>query len=748
MGLLSLSVGAYWYINSLIKEDLTASMLATTGKTAESINSWFKTLMLEPEVAAATQAAKTINNGFQQIDRLNIERHKVLHEKYPDIFQDVYAANSKGEYHTVQQNGNDFSFFVGDVSNRRYFQAIMSGGPTQITRPLISRTTGKPTIFIAAPIKDEQNRPQGLIGTGISLEHVESLARELKAGQTGYGIVVAKDGTIIHHPDTAVAMLKKTDEVGDDSTRELGRLMTSGASGMFSYNYKGQKKVAFYKPIPIAGWSVATVVPEAELFAPVSSMLKSLALITLMVMILAGIAIILIAENLTRPLKDLAQQAQEIAAGNLSVQALEITSRDEFGQLADKFNIMSGNLNNMMKELELKNRVLETEIREREHAQVALAASEEKFSKAFSHVSDFVGIIRLRDRVYIDVNDACWKILGFRRDEIVGHTSNEFDLWADKSVRDKAYQEVKETGFFHNFETYMLTKSGEKRFGLISAEGTEIGGEPCVVYAWRDMTERKKAEDALRDAQEELVRQEKLAILGQLSGTVSHELRNPLGIMSNAIYLLKLTLANADKKTLEFLDIIKHEIENSTRIISDLLDFARTKPPQVKAVKATEVIEASLKNCAVPEIVVVHKQIDGELPQLKVDAQQVEQVLQNLITNAIQAMPNGGVLLLAARLAQGSNFKEDGADMTRIGTAGSFVEISVSDSGEGILPENMKKLFQPLFTTKTKGIGLGLVVCKNLVEANGGCINVISVPGKGTEFSLFLPADFEGNQEG
>jgi PAS domain S-box-containing protein len=748
IGLLSLSGGAYWYINRLIKEDLTASMLATTGKTAESINTWFKTLMLEPEVIASSPAARNINTDFRQIDRLNVDRFKALHEKYPDIFQDIYAANSKGEYHAVQKKEGGHSVVVGDISNRRYFQSIMSGGPTQVSRPLVSRITGKPAIFIAAQIKDEQNRPQGLIGTGISLGYVEKLANDLKFGRSGYGIVIANDGTIIHHPDREIAMLKKVDEVGDSSTRELGRLMVSGASGVFSYTFRGQKKVAFYKPIPITGWSIATVVPETELFAPVSRMLTSLAAITAAVMLLAGIAIFLTARSLTRPLRDLALQAREIAAGNLNVRALEIESQDEVGQLAGQFNIMSENLNSMLKELELKNSTLEQEIREREQAQVALVASEEKFSKAFSHVSDFIGIIRLRDRVYIDVNDACFKILGFRRDEIVGHTSNEFDLWADRSVRDKAYREEREAGFFHNFEAYMLTKSGEKRFGLISAEGTEIGGEPCVVYAWRDMTERKKAEDALRVAQEELVRQEKLAILGQLSGTVSHELRNPLGVMSNAIYLLKLTLAGADKKSLEFLDIIKHEIDNSIRIITDLLDFARTKPPQTRAVNAVELIETSLKNCVVPETVVVLKEFNANLPLLKVDPRQIEQVLQNLITNGIQAMPEGGVLLLATQPVQDLEFKgHDGEDSNHeqrtLNTeqSGNFIEISVSDSGEGIAPENIKKLFQPLFTTKPKGIGLGLVVCKNLVEANGGRIKVVSEPGKGTIFTLILPVD-------
>ncbi len=723
LGLLSLSGGAYWFINSLIEDELTASMLATTGKTAESINTWFKTLMLEPDTIASTPAARLINKSFSQIDKLNIERHKILHAKYPEIFQDIYAANSKGEYHTVQQSGNEYTVFVGDIRNREYFRSIMSGGATQITSPLVSRTTGKPTIFIVAPIRDEQNRPQGLIGTGVSLDYVDQLANDLKASDSRYGIVIAKDGLIVHHPDKEVAMLKKTNELEDASTHELGRLMTSGNSGVFRYKYKGQKKVAFYQPIPVNGWSVATVMPESELFAPASRMLFSLAGITVIVLILAGVAIYFTARSLTRPLRHLAERTREIAAGNLNVAALEVSSQDEVGQLAGQFNIMSQNLSNMVQELEIKNRSLEQEMMERQQAQESLVASEEKFSKTFSHTSDFLGIIRLRDRVYIDVNQACFRILGYRKEEIVGHTSDEFDLWHDKDMREKAYQQVKEQGAFHNFETYMHTKTGELRFGLISAETVEIGGEPCVVYAWRDITERKQAEDALKAAQEELVRKEKLAVLGQLSGSVSHELRNPLGVMSNAIYLLKITQAKADQVTREYLDIIATEIDNSTRIITDLLDFARTKAPHVATIGANELIDICLKKSIMPENIKFQKEVPQELPLLKVDPQQMEQVFLNLFTNGIQAMPEGGSLCINAWC------DED------------FIRISIKDSGMGIAPDNMKKLFQPLFTTKPKGIGLGLVVCRNLVEANGGKIEVTSEQGKGTTFTVVLPVE-------
>jgi signal transduction histidine kinase len=228
----------------------------------------------------------------------------------------------------------------------------------------------------------------------------------------------------------------------------------------------------------------------------------------------------------------------------------------------------------------------------------------------------------------------------------------------------------------------------------------------------------------LLEAQDELVRKEKLAVLGQVAGSVGHELRNPLGVMSNAVYFLQTVLADADDSIKEYLNIIKNEITGSERIVSDLLDSVRIKPPNPEAVSVAELIEQSLRKCSVPSSVTVKLDVPATLPPLRVDALQIHQVLRNLISNGIEAMPQGGTLEIRAVA------DEDAENVT----------VSVRDSGVGMAPEQLGKLFQPLFTTKARGIGLGLVVVKNLTEANGGRVEVQSEPGKGSEFRVILPA--------
>ncbi len=282
----------------------------------------------------------------------------------------------------------------------------------------------------------------------------------------------------------------------------------------------------------------------------------------------------------------------------------------------------------------------------------------------------------------------------------------------------------------------------------------------------KEIAERRRAEEEVRrlneelelkvekktkqllEAREELLRKEKLVVLGQLSGSVGHELRNPLGVMNNAVYFLKNVVPESNGTIREYLDIIKQEIDNSQRIISDLLDFSRTKKPQAEVIAVHELVRNSIERCVIPEKVELKTSLPEMLPSVKVDPLQMSQVLQNLITNAVQAMPDGGVLNVVARQVQDSRFKDQGSEHKNIERGAfnlehdtDFIEISIEDTGGGISPDNMNKLFQPLFTTKARGIGLGLTVCKNLTEANGGRIEAESREGEGSRFAILLPAE-------
>jgi signal transduction histidine kinase len=266
-----------------------------------------------------------------------------------------------------------------------------------------------------------------------------------------------------------------------------------------------------------------------------------------------------------------------------------------------------------------------------------------------------------------------------------------------------------------------------------------LGGKRLLAGYTIDITERvwaekkiramnaeleQRVEERTRDlhaAQEQLLQQERLAVLGQLASGVSHELRNPLGVILNAVYYLRLVQPEANDKIRQYHSMIEYEAHNAEKIVNDLLDFARIKQSNREWVVVSDLLDQTLERHPAPESVAVSLDFPPDLPKVFADPHQMEQVLGNLIVNACQAMSNGGNLTISAAA------QDD------------FIAISVKDTGVGIPPENMKKLFEPLFTTKAKSIGLGLALSQKLIDANGGKIEVESETGKGSTFTVYLP---------
>jgi signal transduction histidine kinase len=221
--------------------------------------------------------------------------------------------------------------------------------------------------------------------------------------------------------------------------------------------------------------------------------------------------------------------------------------------------------------------------------------------------------------------------------------------------------------------------------------------------------------------QKELENAHRLAVIGELAASVGHDLRNPLTGISGAVYYLKLKLVDKmDDKMREMFEIIENDIKYANKIVNDLLDFSREINLQLSKISIKEVVKRILTEIEIPENIKVVN-LTKNTHVLSVDVSQIKRVFHNIIRNAIQAMPHGGTLKITSRKTK------------------NFVRIGFHDTGIGISKENMNKLFKPLFTTKAKGIGLGLSICKRIVEAHGGKIAVQSEVGKGTCFTVILP---------
>ena len=241
--------------------------------------------------------------------------------------------------------------------------------------------------------------------------------------------------------------------------------------------------------------------------------------------------------------------------------------------------------------------------------------------------------------------------------------------------------------------------------------------------------ELQAAHNKLLETQEQLIRSEKLAAIGQLASGVGHELRNPLGAIKNAGFYIRRRVTNTDipstePRVIEFLDIIDEEVNSANKVITDLLGFSRVAKPTVAPANIAGIIEDALRYTPVPENIKLTKDINNGLPMVMVDGEQIKQVFLNITLNALQAMGEKG-----------------GRLDIRASDKGKFVEVEFIDSGGGIPDQIKDKIFDPLFTTKAKGVGLGLSVCKTIMERHEGDIKVKSQVGQGTTFTISLPTE-------
>jgi PAS domain S-box-containing protein len=273
------------------------------------------------------------------------------------------------------------------------------------------------------------------------------------------------------------------------------------------------------------------------------------------------------------------------------------------------------------------------------------------------------------------------------------------------------------------------------------------GGRPLrMLGATMDISERKRVEEALRQSEERLRQQAqeleqqlimsgRLVSLGEVTASMAHEFNNPLGIIMGFVEDM-LTGTDPTDPNYRALQIIDEESKRCRQIVRDLMEYARPRSTEFCSTSIADAVEKTLQlveNRLYKEKVAVEKRLEPDLPRIQADSPQLEQVLVNLYLNAIDAMPDGGKLMVEAKILE-----PDG------GT--SMAVITVADTGFGIAETDLPKIFQPFFTAKKRrGMGLGLPICQRIVKNHGGRIEVESDQGKGTTFKIYLPSEQIGS---
>lgn len=359
-----------------------------------------------------------------------------------------------------------------------------------------------------------------------------------------------------------------------------------------------------------------------------------------------------------------------------------------------------------------------TDITERKRAEHLLRQSEERYRRLIA-ISPYAILVNRGSRI-IFANDQAIKLFGaVKADEILGKAVTAlFHPDYHTVVRERIHELVEGCAQVPTLEEQVVTLDGQSVDVEVSAAKFVDDGGPAILVMLRDISERKRLQEQLR-------RTERVAELGTLASGMAHEIGTPMNvILGRAEYLLDRVTEEPIKKGLQ---TIITQVERITRVMNQLLSFARRKTPERVALDLKQVIEDGLEmfqeRLTRQQILVVTEFTD-DCPMVQADGDQMSQVFINLVMNAVHAMPDGGTLRISLMPEK------------------QVVKLAVVDTGQGIPQDVVKRIFEPFFTTKEfgQGTGLGLTVVKGIIEEHQGSITVESEEGKGTTFTILLPA--------
>jgi len=369
----------------------------------------------------------------------------------------------------------------------------------------------------------------------------------------------------------------------------------------------------------------------------------------------------------------------------------------------------------------------------------ALRASEEKYRDLFENANDAI-FITGADHRYLDANRKAIELLGYSKEELLQHRITDFIPPEQVPRSESEFEKLRQRGTYENFVGKLRKKDGRWIDIEVSSsaitDGDRIVGSRDIV---RDITDRKRLE-------EELFRVQKLEALGILAGGLAHDFNNLLtSIMGN----LSLSLLGVEPMT-----AMHRQLQNAEKaavrardLTQQLLTFSKGGEPVKRTVLLNDIVRDSVGFALRGSRTKPGLVMEARLWPVEADEGQISQVLSNLVINADQAMPGGGPLTVSCRNV---TIGRDGAPPL---AAGRYVRITVTDRGMGIPPAHLEKIFDPYFTTKQKGSGLGLATSYSIVRRHGGHLSVESSLGQGTSFSVYLPAsdkpvEWQSPQEG
>ncbi len=661
---------------------------------------------------------------------------------YPE-FEQIFYTDKEGKIIDMfPYNADDMQI---NFSDKFFWNETLETNEIQITT---NNDFGYPAIVLSAPVvlpflTMELPSIYGAVCITIPLELFFEEFQHITIGETGYIFIIDENDLIISHKDTELVLNKKLYEISEeDSLRQVAEFMNSDSSGSGSYQLNNNRYYISFHPIFNAKWSLAVT----GLIDEYHSESRNLSLFLLGIIIIIVVPTILIVftvvNRIVMPIRNVSTILKKMAAGEIRTKnLLEQDSHDEVGEISQDFNKIVSNFEHIANELNI----------DLEKEKKALHETVLRFHAIFNQSSQNIWIMDLTGKI-LEANDSFHKNMGLRKKQIKNKYFWELPFISKRKKRiDEIKNAILNSANNKSSRMEINIKSAYRKIYVLDMTIQPVldknNNVVLIIGEGRDITERKKVEleldiyrshleemiesrtVELEKAQKELLIEEKFAALGKLTAIVSHEIRNPLATIRSSAYLIREKTKDKELNIENTISRLERNVSRCDQIIEELLDYSRTPALTFMPVKIDEWLEKIIDMFTFHENITIQKSLQSN-SIVSIDTENFRRVIINLLTNANQALTE-----------ENNNHKQVKKPEITIKTNPnqSFVDIIISDNGPGIPDDVMKKIFEPLFSTKSFGVGLGLPIVHQIVLEHAGKIDVKSKLGEGTEFIVQLP---------
>lgn len=657
---------------------------------------------------AFNQMATNLQRSFAQIEQRVVDVHR-LEEKYRDLIEHspemIYQLNRSGRFVHVNKTGLEkLKYTLDEMLSMRLWDLVPRGQEPLVLqyleRLVAQGRSSMETVFLARD------------GHPIDVEiHATALIDQERGGLV-HSRAFVRDVTERHRLEQQLQeYTTKLEQAVSERTQQLvasqaryKALFDLVADSVFMVNPSGMIVAVNKREEQALGYAEANVVGRS-----------------LLEVVLSGYH-----DALRGWLSDIISGQRNVSTQEIMVRhadGLETPAEMDLIRVgvADQLSVMVQlrditDRKRLERQLETYREELEDKVRERTRE---IEETKQYLENLLENANDVIYTLDTEQRfTYVNSKIEAW---GYRKDDLLGRP---YLALLSKRHRGKRLKNTLDIGAKQVYEVEVVTRTGEPRAVMVSvsplhaAEGAILG----VLGIARDMTETKKLEQQIRNS-------EKLASVGRLAAGVAHEINNPLGGILNCLYNLRKGTLSPSRQE-EYRVSMEDGVRRVQKIVRQLLDFSQQHDPEFALTDINHVVDRVLAlttHLFAQNRIVLETGFGQGLPNVMVDRHMIEQVLMNLVLNAIQAMKDGGVLTIRTSVVEG------------------VCLIEVCDTGSGIPPAVLPRIFDPFFTTKSEGegTGLGLSVSLGIVERHGGKILVDSEVGKGTTFTLCLPVSRE-----